>query len=182
MTFLRQKIRWMTVEIRLKNAEDVSQYTDGITLVVPFSSLLSLPLPACFYADIETCGKATRQKCSTMEKSGNICQSGQKTDSRGPNMMSGSEAATADTVLSLSPFGPLHYSSSALIVQHTMPSLWSLASMPESTREAAKLLRSSLSWGGLGELSNKRNVYFCAWLKGWERTKEFDYSIMFLSQ
>lgn len=98
MAFLRQKIRWMNVEISLKDAGDVSHYKDDITLVVPFSSLLSLSLPACFYTDIETCGKATRQKCSTMEKSGNICQSGQKTDSRGPNMMSGSEAATADTV------------------------------------------------------------------------------------
>lgn len=60
----------------------------------------SLSLPACFYK--ETCGKATRQKCSTMEKSGNICQSSQRADGRWPNMMSGSEAATADRVPSLS--------------------------------------------------------------------------------
>ena len=67
----------------------------------------------------ETCGKATRQKCSTMEKSGNICQSSQKADSRWPNMMSGSEAAAADTVLTFSLsrrtdiFSFLHYLSLA---------------------------------------------------------------------
>lgn len=100
-------------------------------------------LLACFFTQapswlIETCGKATRQKCSTVEKSGNICQSDQKADFRWPNMMSVSEEAAEDTVLSLSLFNPLHYSSSALIIKHGVPSLWSLVSKPESTREAAK--------------------------------------------
>lgn len=42
------------------------------------------------------------QKCSTMEKGGNICQSSQEADGRGPNMMSGSKAVRVNTVYLLS--------------------------------------------------------------------------------
>lgn len=49
---------------------------------------------------------------------------------------------------------------------------------PPQTLEILGFLR----WCCSGEFSNRSAIYFCAWVRGWETSKEFDYSIMCLSQ
>jgi len=149
------------ISLQQKDAGDFCHYRYDMKSGVPFSSLLLLSLPACFYTDIRDLWKSNQAKMLNYGKEWKYLPEWPKTNSRWPNMMSGSEAATADTVPPLSPslslslflslFGPLHYSSSALIIKHTMPSLWSLPSKPESTREATnpELSGSTVSWGGV---------------------------------
>lgn len=96
------------------------------------------------------------------------------------------ERGSRSTPLFLPLFDPLHYSSAALIIKHAVPSLWSPVSVPESTQEATNPqtleILGFLRWCCSGEFSNRSAIYFCAWVRGWETSKEFDYSIMCLSQ
>ena len=120
-----------------------------------------------------------------MENSGNICQSGQTTDSQWPNMMSGNVLATVLFPLFFY-INTFHYRSSALIIKQTMPSLWSFPSKPKSIQgpKTPKTLESLsfLSWCWSGLISNKKSHLFLCMSEGWQRAQEFDYSIMFLSQ
>lgn len=122
-----------------------------------------------------------------MENSGNICQSSQKADSRWPNMMSGSEAAAA--LLSfLSLYSILYIIHHRLWSSNTPCPRCDLSFLrqnqhgrPQTPPQTLEIL-GFLRWCCSGEFSNRSAIYFCAWVRGWETSKEFDYSIMCLSQ
>lgn len=80
------------------------------------------------------------------KKSGNIYQSGQKTDISKPNMMSGSEAAAADKAIS---------HSSVLIINskhqtHHDLTVITLSDNQRRRPQTQNLPKSSASWGGSG--------------------------------